>query len=195
MKRIFDIGASLFGLIILSPLLIILAIIVALTSKGGAFYHQVRVGKNAINFKLWKLRTMYSDPKKQIQLTIGERDPRVTGIGFFLRKFKLDELPQLLNVLLGQMSIVGPRPEVPEYVALYTDVQQQVLNVRPGLTDPASIAYINENELLAASSDPEKTYKEEVMPAKLKMNLEYLDKRNFVSDLGLILKTFGRILS
>jgi len=195
MKRVFDIGASLFGLIVLSPLLIILAIIVALTSKGGAFYRQIRVGKNAINFKLWKLRTMYNDPKKQIQLTIGDRDPRVTGVGSFLRKYKLDELPQLLNVLFGQMSIVGPRPEVPEYVALYSEEQRKVLNVRPGLTDPASIAYINENELLAASSDPEKTYKEEVMSAKLKMNLEYLKRRSFFSDLGLILKTVGKIFN
>ena len=195
MKRIFDIGASLFGIMILSPLLIILAGAVSLSSKGGAFYRQVRVGKDAVPFKLWKLRTMYIGPKHQIQLTIGDRDPRITSMGAFLRRYKLDELPQLLNVLFGQMSIVGPRPEVPEYVALYSEEQRKVLNVRPGLTDPASIAYINENELLAASPDPEKTYMEEVMPAKLKMNLAYLEKRNIFSDLALILKTLGRILS
>ena len=195
MKRIFDIGASFFGLLLLSPLLFILALAIALTSRGGAFYRQVRVGKNAIEFDLWKFRTMRVGSDKEIQLTIGERDPRITNIGVFLRKFKLDELPQLVNVFSGQMSIVGPRPEVPEYVALYSQEQCKVLSVRPGLTDPASIEYINENELLAASTDPEKTYKEEVMPAKLKMNLAYLEKRNFISDLGLIFRTIAKIFN
>lgn len=193
MKRVFDICASFVGLLMLAPLFLFLMLLVVLGSKGPAFYSQVRVGRNGKEFNLLKFRSMRTDADKSMRLTVGERDPRITSIGFFLRKYKLDELPQLVNVLKGEMSVVGPRPEVPEYVALYTEEQLKVLSVRPGLTDPASIAYIKENALLAHSSDPQKTYIEEVMPAKLAMNLAYLQKRNFFSDLGLIFKTIGKI--
>lgn len=195
MKRLFDLCASCCGLVLLSPLFLILILAVKMGSKGPAFYKQVRIGRGGQEFSLLKFRSMRVDSDKEMQLTVGDRDPRITGVGYFLRRTKLDELPQLINVLKGEMSIVGPRPEVPKYVAMYSEQQRKVLTARPGLTDPASIAYINENALLAESSDPEKTYVEQVMPAKLAMNLAYLEKRNFFTDLGLVFKTFGRIFS
>jgi lipopolysaccharide/colanic/teichoic acid biosynthesis glycosyltransferase len=192
-KRLFDIVASFIGLIILLPFLLIISIFVLLSSPGGIFYKQMRVGKNGKDFLLWKFRTMKPDSDKKGLLTVGGKDPRVTSVGYFLRKFKLDELPQLINVLIGEMSLVGPRPEVRKYVEMYTPGQLRVLDVQPGITDYASIEYSNENELLAKSIDPEATYIEEVMPAKLKLNLKYIDEKSFGTDLKIIFKTIGKI--
>jgi lipopolysaccharide/colanic/teichoic acid biosynthesis glycosyltransferase len=192
-KRAFDIVVSLIALLILLPLLLILAFGVSLGSPGGAFFRQIRVGKEGRDFQLIKFRSMRPGSEARGQITVGQRDPRITGIGHFLRKTKLDELPQLWNVLTGDMSIVGPRPEVPKYVALYTPEQRRVLSVRPGITGMASIAYINENEVLGRSADPERTYVEEVMPAKLALDLEYVGKAGVFTDLGIIVRTIGRL--
>ncbi len=158
------------------------------------FYFQTRVGLNNTNFKLFKFRTMSKDADKKGLLTVGGRDPRVTAIGYYLRKYKLDELPQLFNVLFGSMSLVGPRPEVRKYVDLYTPDQQRVLLVKPGITDFASLEYINENDLLAASSNPEETYIKEIMPAKLALNLKYIDEQSFGVDVKVILDTIKKIV-
>lgn len=195
MKRLFDIFFSFIGLIILSPFLIIIALIILLGSKGGAFYKQVRVGKDGQDFELFKFRSMRPDSDKKGLLTVGGRDPRVTRIGYFIRKYKIDEFPQLLNVLMGDMSLVGPRPEVRKYVDLYTEEQKKVLSVKPGMTDYASIEYSNENELLAKASDPERTYIEEIMPAKLKLNQRYIAEQGIGTDLKIIFRTIGKILS
>ncbi len=194
LKRSFDFIVSLVALIILSPLLMVIALLVIFDSKGGTFYIQTRVGKNFIPFGIIKFRTMKPDSDKKGLLTVGRRDSRVTKIGFYLRKYKLDELPQLLNVLLGDMSFVGPRPEVKKYVDLYSDEQKKVLNVRPGITDNASIHYSNENEILSKYDDAEKAYIEIIMLAKLKMNLEYLSHRSFAGDLKIILRTVFKTL-
>ena len=193
MKRIFDLTASFIGLLILFPFLLVIALFVGLGSRGGVFYRQIRVGRYGKDFRLWKFRTMRPDSDKKGLLTVGGRDPRVTSIGYFLRKYKLDELPQLLNVLSGDMSLVGPRPEVRKYVEMYNAEQKRVLTVRPGITDYASIEYSNENELLAKSADPERTYIEEVMPAKLKLNMKYIDEKAALKDVKIILKTVGKI--
>lgn len=193
MKRLFDIVASGLALLVLLPLLVLLALAVALGSPGGAFFRQTRVGRNGEPFQLLKFRSMRPGSEAKGQITVGERDPRITGVGHFLRRTKLDELPQLLNILKGDMSVVGPRPEVPRYVALYTAEQREVLRVRPGLTSLASIAYINENEVLGRSADPERTYVEEVMPAKLALDLRYVRERSMVLDLRIIASTVGRI--
>jgi len=193
LKRLFDIICSLFGLIFLSPFLILISFTVALTSKGGVFYLQERVGKDGKSFNLFKFRTMFTGSDKKGLLTVGGRDPRVTGIGYYLRKYKLDELPQLLNVLFGRMSLVGPRPEVRKYVDLYTVEQRRVLDVKPGITDYASLEYFSENELLAKSSDPEQTYIKEIMPAKLELNKRYISEAGLVTDLKLIFRTLGKI--
>lgn len=195
LKRIFDIFFSLFGLIVLSPFLFIIALLIVLGSKGGAFYKQVRVGKGGQDFELFKFRSMRPDSDKEGLLTVGGRDPRVTKIGYFIRKYKIDEFPQLLNVLIGDMSLVGPRPEVRKYVNLYTEEQKKVLSVRPGMTDYASIEYSNENDLLAKSSEPEKTYIEEIMPAKLKLNMKYIAEQGLGTDLRIIFRTIGKIMS
>ena len=192
-KRIFDILVSGLALMLLLPLLLLIVLVVASTSPGGAFFRQVRVGRNGRTFRLLKFRSMRPDSESRGQITVGGRDPRITSVGFFLRKSKLDELPQLLNVFVGDMSIVGPRPEVPKYVALYTREQQEVLRVRPGITSAASIAYIDENELLGRSADPERTYMEEVMPAKLKLDIDYVAHHTFLMDLVIIYRTFIRI--
>ncbi len=194
LKRTFDIFSSLIGLIILSPFLFIISLLILITSRGGIFYHQVRVGKNGKDFHLWKFRTMKTDSDKHGLLTVGGRDARITGIGYFLRKYKIDELPQLINVLFGDMSLVGPRPEVRKYVNMYTPEQLHVLDVQPGITDYASIEYSNENDLLAKSSDPEKTYIDEVMPAKLKLNMKYIAEKSFGTDLKIIFRTIGKII-
>ncbi len=191
MKRLFDILISAAALLLLSPLLLVVALVVALGSPGGAFFRQTRVGREGAPFQLLKFRTMRPGSEGQGQLTMGPRDPRITGIGRFLRRTKLDELPQLWNVLVGEMSIVGPRPEVLRYVARYSNEQRQVLRLRPGLTSLASIAFIDESTVLAKSSDPERTYVEEIMPAKLELDLKYLRER----DLGLDLRImFGTVL-
>jgi lipopolysaccharide/colanic/teichoic acid biosynthesis glycosyltransferase len=193
LKRGFDVVSSLIGIILLFPFLVILWISIQLESSGGGFYRQVRVGKNGIEFRLWKFRTMQTGSDKKGLLTIGGRDSRVTRIGFYLRKYKLDELPQLINVLVGDMSIVGPRPEVRKYVELYTPDQRRVLSVKPGITDYASIEYSNENELLAQSENPEKTYIDEVLPAKLELNMQYIHSMSMITDIQIILNTIKKI--
>lgn len=192
-KRIFDIIVSITGLIILSPLFFIIALAIILESRGGVFYKQVRVGKDGKLFKLFKFRSMYVGSDKKGLLTVSGRDPRVTRVGYFIRKFKLDELLQLVNVLKGDMSLVGPRPEVPKYVELYTDEQREVLSVRPGITDPASIKYRNESDLLANADDPEKFYIEKIMPEKIKISIDYIRRRNFFTDIKVILETFFKV--
>lgn len=192
-KRIFDIISSILGLILFSPFLMVISILIVTDSKGGVFFKQQRVGKNNIDFGLLKFRTMKVDSEKQGQLTISNKDSRITKVGSFLRKYKLDEIPQLINVLKGEMSVVGPRPEVRKYVNLYTPEQLKVLTVKPGLTDLASLKYINENEILSKSSTPEKTYIEEIMQEKLKLNMEYITKNNLWFDIQLIFKTIGKL--
>ncbi len=195
LKRGFDLVSSITGIILLFPFLLILWICIQVESSGGGFYRQVRVGKNGIDFRLWKFRTMQTGADKKGLLTIGGRDSRVTRIGFYLRKYKLDELPQLINVLMGDMSIVGPRPEVRKYVEFYSQDQRKVLSLKPGITDYASIEYSNENELLAQSENPEKTYIEEVLPAKLELNQKYLADQGFLTDLKIIFHTIKKIVS
>lgn len=190
MKRFADFTIALLGLILFSPLLIVIAILLKIDSTGPVFYRQVRVARFNKDFKIFKFRTMFVDSDKKGLLTIGGRDSRVTKIGYYLRKSKLDELPQLINVILGDMSFVGPRPEVRTYVELYTEVQKKVLNVRPGITDLASIEFRNENELLEEQENPNKFYKDVIMQKKLKINLDYLEKRNLIKDFGVVLKTF-----
>ncbi|MBS1583659.1 MAG: sugar transferase [Bacteroidetes bacterium] len=193
MKRAFDIVFALTLLVLLSPLLLVFASAVALTSPGGAFFRQQRVGRGGRPFRLLKFRTMRPGSEAQGQLTIGGRDPRITRVGYVLRKTKLDELPQLWNVLAGDMSVVGPRPEVPKYVALYTAEQRAVLSVRPGITGMASLDYIDENELLARAADPEKAYIEKVMPAKLALDLRYVRERSLALDLRIIAVTVRKV--
>ena len=175
MIRFFDILFSLLGLLLLSPLFVILCLAICLESKGGAFYIQERIGLNGKPFGLYKFRSMRIGSDSEGLLTIGERDNRITRIGYFMRKTKMDELPQLLNVLKGDMSLVGPRPEVRKYTDLYTEEQRRVLSVRAGITDYASIEYVHENELLSQAEDPERMYIEKVMPDKIKLNMKYLD--------------------
>ena len=194
MKRIFDFTTSLIGLIIISPILLFIALFISLESKGGVFYKQKRVGKGNKDFYVYKFRSMIVDADKKGLLSIGKdgKDPRVTKFGYIIRKYKLDELPQLLNVLKGDMSLVGPRPEVRKYVELYTEEQKQVFKVRPGITDIASIKFRNENDLLSQSPNPEEYYIKEIMPQKLSLNLEYIKTRTFFGDIKLIFKTiFG----
>ncbi len=195
MKRLFDFVVSLLGLIAIFPILLIIAILIVVDSKGGIFYRQVRVGRRNIDFRIFKFRTMHTNADKLGLLTVGGRDPRVTKVGYYLRKYKLDELPQLINVLVGDMSFVGPRPEVRKYVDLYSMEQKKVLEVRPGITDYASIEYSNENEILANSENPEKTYIEEIMPAKLKLNQKYIAEVGVVTDIKLILATIRKIFN
>lgn len=195
MIRFFDLLFSLFGLILLLPFFLIISIAIVIGSRGGIFYIQERVGKNNRNFRLVKFRTMRSRADKQGGLTIGARDSRITNTGFFLRKYKLDELPQLINVLKGEMSLVGPRPELRKYVDLYSEEQKKVLAVRPGITDIASLEYINENEILGVSADPERMYIEQIMPAKLELNRKFLeDPRlgNYFRIIGLTIKKIFR---
>lgn len=193
-KRLFDIFSSLLGLVILFPFLIAISVLIFVNSRGGVFYRQIRVGKNGKDFKLWKFRTMQPDSDKNGLLTVGGRDARITSLGYYLRKYKLDELPQLMNVFVGEMSVVGPRPEVRKYVDLYTSEQLHVLDVQPGITDYASIEYANENDLLAESSDPENKYIQQVMPAKLKLNMKYIAEKSLGTDLKIIFKTLGKII-
>jgi len=195
MKRIFDIVTSFTGLLLLSPVFLFLAVWIKLGSKGPVFYRQTRVGKNNKDFQIYKFRSMYIDSDKGGLITIGGRDPRVTRSGYYIRKYKLDEFPQLINVIKGEMSIVGPRPEVRKYVNLYTKEQLRVLEVRPGITDIASIKYRNENELLEKADDPHKMYVEVIMPDKLKYNLEYIKNSSFLYDLKLVFLTFKEIVN
>lgn len=194
LKRIFDIVVSFVGLVILSPLFLILAIAIARDSKGPVFFKQTRVGRNGVPFKIYKFRTMVEDAEARgMQLTVGD-DSRITKVGTFLRKTKIDELPQLINVFKGEMSFVGPRPEVPKYVGLYTEDQRQVLMVRPGITDLASIEYRNESELLATADNPEKVYIEEVMPRKIELNKKYIENISLCGDIRVIFKTLASLV-
>lgn len=193
LKRIFDITLSLFGLILLLPFMLIIAILIKIDSKGSVFFKQVRVTKNGREFKIFKYRTMRVGSDKYSQITVG-KDDRITKIGLFLRKYKLDEIPQLINVFIGDMSLVGPRPEVPKYVALYTEEQKEILKVRAGITDYASIEFSNENDILADEADPEKAYIEKIMPRKIELNKKYLSEISVITDIKIILLTIKKIL-
>jgi lipopolysaccharide/colanic/teichoic acid biosynthesis glycosyltransferase len=195
MKRFVDIISSLIVLLIGLPFFLVIAVLIVVSSKGGVFFIQKRVGKNNLDFNLYKFRTMKPDSESKGQITVGGRDARITKIGYWLRKFKMDEFPQLINVIKGDMSIVGPRPEVRKYVSLYSDEQLKVLTVRPGLTDIASLEYIDENELLGKSTNPEATYINEIMPKKLELNLKYIAHQSLWLDIKLIFKTFFKILT
>jgi lipopolysaccharide/colanic/teichoic acid biosynthesis glycosyltransferase len=180
-------------MILLLPLFLVAALLITLNSRGGVFYLQSRVGKNGKDFRLIKFRTMEADAEKQGGLTIGVRDRRITTMGYFLRKYKLDELPQLINVLKGDMCLVGPRPDLRQYVDLYTDDEKFVLSVKPGITDYASIEFIDENEILGRSSNPEKTYIDEVMPAKIALNRKFIENRSLKEYFRILLKTIAKI--
>lgn len=193
LKRGFDIVFSGIGIVFLTPVFFTIIILQLINSGLPIFYIQNRVGKNNIDFKLYKFRTMFIQSDKKGLLTIGGRDSRVTKLGYYLRKYKLDELPQLFNVFFGTMSLVGPRPEVRKYVDLYSTQQLKVLSVKPGITDYASLEFINENELLLQASQPEQTYINEVMPEKLNLNLKYIDEKNMLVDFKIILKTILKI--
>lgn len=195
MKRLFDITASGLGLLVLSPLFLILAVWIKLDSPGPVFYCQVRVGRGNKDFRLFKFRSMRVGSDKKGLITVGGHDPRVTRSGYYIRKYKLDELPQLINVFIGDMSLVGPRPEVRKYVDLYTPEQLHVLDVRPGITDMASIRYRNENELLEQAADPEQYYRDVVMQDKLRINLEYIADHSFIKDLKIIFMTFKAVVT
>lgn len=195
MKRIFDVTASGLGLLLLSPLFLIVSIWIRLDSPGPVFYRQTRVGRYNKDFRLLKFRSMRVGSDKKGLITVGGRDPRVTRSGYWIRKYKLDELPQLINVFKGDMSLVGPRPEVRKYVDLYTPEQLHVLDVRPGITDMASIRYRNENELLEQAADPEQFYRDTVMQDKLRINLEYVSDHSFFKDIKIILMTFKAVVS
>ncbi len=195
MKRLFDFIFSFVFLILLFPFFIILSLFIILDSKGGIFFKQIRVGKDGKDFNILKFRTMHTGADKKGLLTIGKKDMRVTRIGYYLRRYKLDELPQLINILKGDMSIVGPRPEVRKYVDLYTQEQLKVLSVKPGLTDFASLEYIDESEILSKSTEPEKLYIKEIMPAKLALNMHYIKTQGLYTDLKIIFKTLFKIFS
>lgn len=193
MKRAFDVIMSLVGIAILSPLLVVIALCVVFNDGTPVVFRQQRVGLNGRMFDVLKFRTMVKDAEKQGQLTVSGRDPRITPVGYYLRKLKFDELLQLVNVLKGDMSLVGPRPEVPKYVALYNEYQKKVLTVRPGITDSASLIFFNENELLESSSNPEQMYIDEILPRKLALQLDYVENRTLWRDVKIIFKTFFKI--
>jgi lipopolysaccharide/colanic/teichoic acid biosynthesis glycosyltransferase len=194
MKRIVDFIVALLVLIVFLPVGILIALAIVLESKGGVFYRQERVGQHGKPFKLWKFRTMRINADKLGKLTVGMRDPRITRVGYFIRKTKLDEFPQFINVLMGEMSIVGPRPEVQEYVDLYSDEQRSILAVKPGITDYASLEYFKENELLGQSENPRETYIQEIMPAKIELNKKYLANPTLGQDLKIMWLTFMKII-
>lgn len=194
MSRLFDIICSGLGLIILSPLFLFIAIWIKVDSKGPVFYRQIRVGKNNRDFMLYKFRSMCIGSETKGLITVGNRDPRITSSGYYIRKFKLDELPQLINVFKGEMSLVGPRPEVRKYVDLYTEEQIKVLSVKPGITDYASIEYVDENALLSTSDDPDKTYLGKILPDKIKLNMRYINNRSTTEYFKIIFLTLFRIL-
>ncbi|WP_300664580.1 sugar transferase [Fluviicola sp.] len=194
MKRLFDILVSFMILSVFLPFGILISLAIVLESKGGIFYRQERIGKNGIPFKLWKFRTMRVDADKLGKLTVGMRDPRITRVGYFIRKSKLDEFPQFLNVLTGEMSIVGPRPEVQEYVSFYTEEQRKILSVKPGITDYASLEYFKENELLGKSENPRETYIHEIMPAKIELNKKYIANPTLGQDIKIMWQTFLKMI-
>lgn len=193
-KRLFDLCLTIPGLVLLSPVFLAIALLIKIDDQGPVFFRQVRVGYKGKPFLIWKFRTMVINAEQLGgPLTVG-RDRRITRIGYWLRKLKLDELPQLFNVLKGEMSLVGPRPEVPRYVNLYTPEQQRVLDLVPGITDPASIKYRNENDILTNAPDPERIYVEEIMPEKIRLNLKYAERANVLSDFIVVVRTLFRIL-
>lgn len=194
MKRVFDILFSLTVLVLFLPFGLVICIMILLSSKGGVFYTQTRIGKNKKPFPLLKFRSMKIESDKQGKLTVGMNDKRITKIGVFIRKYKLDEFPQFVNVLKGDMSIVGPRPEVEEYVNLYSEKELKILDVKPGITDYASLEYFRENELLAKSKNPEKTYINEIMPNKIALNYKYLKNPTLLHDFKIIFKTILKII-
>ena len=194
MIRFFDIIFSIIGLVILSPIFIVLYLLIRIESKGGGFYSQERIGKNGKPFKLYKFRSMRIGSDKKGLITIGEKDNRITKTGFILRKYKLDELPQLFNVLRGDMSLVGPRPEVRKYVDMYTSEQRKVLSIRPGITDYASIEYADENVILGQSANPDKTYIEQIMPDKIRLNMKYIANHSIGEYFKIIFLTFKKII-
>ncbi|MBL1007580.1 MAG: sugar transferase [Escherichia coli] len=194
MIRFFDIIFSIIGLVILSPIFIVLYLLIRIESKGGGFYSQERIGKNGKPFKLYKFRSMRIGSDKKGLITIGEKDNRITKTGFILRKYKLDELPQLWNVFIGDMSLVGPRPEVKKYTDLYTEEQKQVLQVRPGITDWASIKYVDENKILGEAKDPDEAYVNLIMPNKIKLNMVYIQHQTLGEYFKIIFTTFKEIV-
>lgn len=193
LKRLFDFVASSIGLLVLFPFFILIALLIKVDSPGPVFYLQERVGKDNVLFKLFKFRTMRVGSDKAAAITIGARDSRITRIGFWLRKFKLDELPQLINVWKGEMSLVGPRPELKKFVDLYSVNQLRVTAVKPGITDYASIQFKNENELLEGKEDPIDFYIREIMPVKLELNLKYIQRQSFWLDIKIIFQTIFSI--
>jgi lipopolysaccharide/colanic/teichoic acid biosynthesis glycosyltransferase len=194
LKRLFDILFSVTILLIFLPVGIIISICILVESRGGIFYRQTRVGRFGKDFRIFKFRTMKPNADKLGKLTVGMRDPRITRVGFFIRKYKLDEFPQFLNVIYGEMSIVGPRPEVREYVDLYTTEQQKILTVKPGITDYASIEYFDENKILGNAVDPKETYIHEIMPAKLALNQKYIQNPTISHDLNIMWLTFRKVV-
>lgn len=194
LKRLFDLFAVSLVLIILLPFFVLIGLLILLTSNGGIFYKQERVGLNSRPFNLYKFRTMKIGSDKKGLITVGEKDNRITPIGYYLRKYKLDEFPQLINILKNEMSIVGPRPEVARYVDLYTEEQRQVLKVKPGLTDLASLEFIDENKLLGEAENPEEVYVNKIMPEKLRLNLVYIKNNSLYEDVRIILTTVIRII-
>ena len=194
MIRFFDTLFSIIGLVLLSPLFTVLYFLIRIESQGGGFYSQERIGKNGKPFKLFKFRSMRIGSDKKGLITIGEKDNRITKTGFILRKYKLDELPQLWNVFIGDMSLVGPRPEVKKYTDLYTEEQKQVLQVRPGITDWASIKYVDENKILGESKDPDDAYVNLIMPNKIKLNMVYIQHQTLGEYFKIIFTTFKEIV-
>ena len=193
-KRILDISISITGIVVLFPLFLLVAILIRLDSKGGILYRQRRVGRGGRDFVINKFRTMSERADKNGLLTIGGKDPRVTKVGYYLRRYKLDELPQLYNVLTGDMSLVGPRPEVRKYVDLYTEEQKKVLTVRPGITDLASISYRNESEMLAAATDPEAVYIQVIMPEKIRLNMKFIENPSLKNYFSITFKTVNSLI-
>ena len=194
MIRLFDIVFSGIGLILLSPMFLIFYVLIRLESRGGGFYSQERIGRNGKPFRLYKFRSMRKDADKAGLITVGGRDPRITRMGYFIRKYKLDELPQLWNVFIGDMSLVGPCPEVKKYTDLYTEEQRRVLSVRPGITDWASIEYVDENEILGKAEDPDQAYVEQIMPDKIRYNMRWIDHQGVGEYFKIIFTTFWRIV-
>ncbi len=195
MIRLFDIIFSGLGLIVLSPIFLIVYVLIRLESKGGGFYAQERIGLNGEPFNLYKFRSMRTGADKGSLITIGGRDPRITRMGYFIRRSKIDELPQLWNVLTGDMSLVGPRPEVKRYVNLYTEEQRRVLSVRPGITDWASIEYVDENDILGQAADPDRAYIEQIMPDKIRFNMKWINNQSITEYFRIIFMTFFKIVN
>ena len=193
MIRFFDVLFSALGLLVLSPVFFVVSLCIVVDSRGGVFYRQTRVGKDGRDFRLYKFRSMRSGSDKRGLITVGAKDARITKVGYFLRKYKLDELPQLINVLKGEMSLVGPRPEVRKYVEMYTEEQRRVLSVRPGITDYASIEYVDENRILGEAENPDKAYVEVVMPDKIRLNMRYIEHRTVGEYFKIIFLTFKSI--